>query len=348
MQDEVQSTSCKRCGIGLYQDAFGTSTIRFLRVFVVSSENQLMCRLVFLVPQFMSPKAFNITKYSNWRWLVSKPTWIEFTSFWIAVIQLTPKTSVSVSRAEFHFQPWNSTGRHIDPFREECHGRWFTELTGNVMENIQRKRHLGVPKLASFCWAWTRLSGQSGCKKCPAGTSTYGDPGAAVLPVKKLKLKDVHDVILIDWFVGFADHRCWFAWKWIPFGRVWFECQGFECSFFCRFFMEGSLGESHAIGFTPSTLATRPSRFFHENLGSQKKTTTMGGFRGFGSKLASECVCAPQFFSCSASTFCGEKMDMKWRFNPVKSKRWLSNSPSKSMASVIFWGKASNHSRSRG
>jgi len=74
-----------------------------------------------------------------------------------------------------------------------------------------------------------------------------------------------------------------------------------------------------------------------KTLGHKKKeTTTMGDFRGFGSKLASECVCAPQFFSFSASTFCGEKMDMKQRFNPVKSKRWLSNSPSKSMASVIF------------
>lgn len=200
-------------------------------------------QVLIFVPQFVSPKTFNVTKYSNWRWLVSKPTWIDFTSFWIAVIQLTPKTSVSVSKVEFHFQPWNSTGGHIDPFREECHGRWFTELTGNVMENIQRKRYLGVPKLASFCWAWTLLSGQSGCKKCPAGTSTYGDPGAAVLPEKELKLKDVHDVILIDWFVGFADHRCWFAWKWIPFGRVWFECQGFECIFFVDFLWKVAWGK---------------------------------------------------------------------------------------------------------
>ena len=54
--------------------------------------------------------------------------------------------------------------------------------------------------------------------------------------------------------------------------------QGFDSNvkdlnvhFFLLILMVGSLGESHAIGFTPRILAIRPSRFFHENLGSPQK-----------------------------------------------------------------------------
>lgn len=131
------------------------------------------------------------------------------------------------SRVEFHFQLWNSTkgqihlGRNV--MEDDSHS-WLEMM----MENIQRKRHLGVPKLASFCWAPDSQVNQD------ARNARQGHLHMVTLAQEylqnKLKLKDVHDVILIDWFVGFADHRCWFAWKWIPFGRVWFE--GFECAVF--------------------------------------------------------------------------------------------------------------------
>ena len=81
--------------------------------------------------------------------------------------------------------------------------------------------------------------------------------------------------------------------------------------FFVDFLWKVAWGKVMPLVLLPAPLPQGLPVFSMKTLGHKKKTTTMGGFRGFGSKLASECVCAPQFFSFSASTFCGEKMDMK-------------------------------------
>ena len=132
------------------------------------------------------------------------------------------------SRVEFHFQPWNSTKGKIHLGRnvmEDDSQSWLEMWWKTSSENAI----LLYQNWQAFVELWPDSQVNQDARNARQGHLHMVTLAQEYLQ-NKLKLKDVHDVILIDWFVGFADHRCWFAWKWIPFGRVWFE--GFECAVF--------------------------------------------------------------------------------------------------------------------